>query len=108
MGWKWDFVPDTVWGLSVRPACDIHDWMWAHATDIAGMDAGNRVFLNNMLRIVEARGGWLRRFRRRRCYAYYLAVAKFGSHHFWRGKNPTNTEQEVPDGNPVRATPRSR
>ena len=26
--WKFDFIPDFIWGVSIKFACDIHDWMY--------------------------------------------------------------------------------
>ena len=86
--WKHDLIPDTVWGLSIAKACNIHDWMYEHGTELADKDKADRVFLNNMLRLVAegSRWGLLRFLRRRRCWKYYLAVSRFGGPAFWAGK----------------------
>lgn len=86
-------VPDTIWLLSVRPACKIHDFMYSVGETISDKDEADRVFLNNMLRLVEAAGGpeWLRRLRANRAHTYYLAVKTFGGPAFWSGKNEPGT-----------------
>ena len=88
-GWKVDLVPDTIYGLDVSPACNIHDWMYAAGQNVADKDAADRVMLNNMLRLIAAAAGpaWLGWLRRRRAQKYYLAVATFGGPAFWAGKN---------------------
>ncbi len=94
-GWKGKLVPDTVWGLSIREACNIHDWMYHEGETIAHKEEADRTFLNNMLRLIDRGAWWLRRARRNRAYAYYLAVAKFGGPAFWNEKNPQETEYNV-------------
>lgn len=88
-GWKVDIIPDTIWGLDIRPACDIHDWMYTAGETIADKDEADRVFLNNCLRLIDAAGGlWLvRALRRRRARVYYEAVRHFGGPAFWANKN---------------------
>ena len=88
-GWG-ALVPDTMWGLSVREAANIHDWMYAHGRPkVKDKDSADRVFLNNMIRIIDARTrvGVLRRLRYRRAHMYYKAVCRFGGPTYWRGKN---------------------
>lgn len=87
-GWKFDLIPDKVYGLSIAEACDIHDWMYHKGQSIEDKDKADRVFLNNMVRIVlgKSRFKFMRVLRRRRCYSYYLAVSKFGGPAFWNGK----------------------
>ena len=48
-------VPDTVWFLSIKPACKIHDWMFLVYNCRGGFDLSNEVFEDNMLRINQAR-----------------------------------------------------
>ena len=90
-GWKVDLVPDTIYGLDVSAACDIHDFMYTVGTDLQDKEEADRVLLNNILRLIEAGSGcWLmRRLRRNRARIYYEAVEHFGGPAFWSGKNPT-------------------
>ena len=92
-----DLVPDTLWGLRVTRACDIHDWMYRMGETIEDKNEADRTFLNNMLRLVDGRTkyGCLRWLRARRAYVYYQAVRAFGGPAFWSGKNPDGTERAV-------------
>jgi len=84
-----DFVPDTIWGLDISEACNIHDYCWhvAEPTWQAFHDA-NRLFLDNMLRLINrlTRWSWMRWLRRKRALKYYQAVEEFGRHIFWSGR----------------------
>ena len=52
----------------------------------------DRVFLNNMLRLIEDASGWLKCLRRRRALKYYEAVVVFGGPAYWAGKNAPSHE----------------
>jgi hypothetical protein len=88
-GWKGKLVPETIWGLNISAACDIHDWMYAAGATTEEKQEADRVFLNNLLRSIEAAGGWgwLQALRRRRAMVYYRAVKYFGGPAFWADKN---------------------
>jgi len=96
-GWKGFLVPETMWGLDIREACNIHDWMYLAGETIADKDEADRVFLNNLLRLIESgsRWEWLAALRRRRALKYYEAVRVFGGPAFWNGKNPPETMEEA-------------
>jgi len=96
-GWKANLVPETLWGLSVHEACDIHDWMYHLGETIEDKKEADRVFLNNMIRIIDVRTkwNWLRRLRLRRAKTYYLAVCWFGGPAFWAGKNQPGEERSM-------------
>lgn len=82
-------VPDTVYGLSISPCCDIHDYMYHVGTREVDRILADRVFLNNMTRLVRAKSKyqWLANLRLRRVSVYYEAVRKFGGPAFWDSKN---------------------
>jgi len=93
-GARFDYVPDTIYFLSIVEACNIHDFMYHIGETLEDKKLADRVFLNNMFRLIEARGGWLRFPRRRRALKYYNAVKYFGASAFWEGKNkPENMLQ---------------
>lgn len=87
---KFDFVPDNIWGLKIKPACDIHDWDYHIGKTIEDKNRGDRRFLNNCLRLIEAQTSWigkrLKPLRRRRALKYYEAVVYLGGPAFWDGK----------------------
>ncbi len=88
-GWKGELVPETIWGLPVTAACNIHDWMYVEGISIADKQKADRAFLNNLLRLIETAGGLalLRWLRRRGAHKYYEAVSHFGGPAFWDNKN---------------------
>ena len=90
-GWKGKLVPETMWGLDISAACDIHDWMYFHGKSEEDRLEADRVFLNNLFRLINAYGGWLAWLRRYRATTYYNAVRVFGAEPFWWGKNPPET-----------------
>ncbi len=87
-GWKGELIPDTVYGLSINSACQIHDWMYAEGQTDDDKTAADALFLTNLLALVAqaARATWwswlLAPFRRRRCLKYFEAVSAFGSSAF--------------------------
>lgn len=103
-GWFGDMlVPDTLWGLNIRPACSIHDFMWWVAAAlpleterVRYKEHSDRVFLNNMMRLIRAAGGprWLLWLRRRRAITYYNAVCYCGGPFFW-DDNEANSEDRL-------------
>jgi len=85
---KFDFVPDKIWGLSIEPACRVHDWMYLYGQTIADKDEADRVFMNNMLRLIHLRSAnkFIRYLRNKRALSYYQAVQSFGGPAFWAAK----------------------
>lgn len=81
------FVPNTLWGLSIEDACNIHDWMYSEGTTLEEKDLADRVFLNNMIRIIDEKSSpLLRGLRRFRAKNYYRVVKYFGGPAFWADK----------------------
>lgn len=87
-------IPDSMYGLRVTEACNIHDFMYLIGRTEADREEADRVFLNNLLRIIEASGGWgvIKFLRRQRALKYYRAVRWFGGPFYWSGKNQAGTE----------------
>lgn len=74
------FVPDTVYGMSIRAACAVHDLDYTIGKDKEKSD--NR-FLSNMRKIINRSKFYIiKLLRQRRILKYYLAVAKFGDGSF--------------------------
>ena len=82
-------VPETIYGLRVSPACSIHDFMYSVGETIADKDEADRVFLNNMIRLIEDRKKFrvLVVLRLKRAFKYYEFVKHFGGPFYWVGKN---------------------
>ena len=87
-GAKFDFVPDTIYGLWVGPVCNIHDVDYHFETTIEDKMMTDRRMLNNNLRLIELRSNRIMKHpRRRRALTYWSAVNDFGGPAFWAGKN---------------------
>lgn len=84
---KFDFVPDTIWGLKITEVCNIHDYMYHYGRSLEDKEEADRVMLNNSLRLIEAQSNrFMKPLRRRRALKYYEAVTSFGAPAFWQGK----------------------
>jgi hypothetical protein len=86
-----------MYGLSITEAANIHDYMYYVGMTLEDKREADRVFLNNMIRIIEANSKfWVLEFlRKRRAKKYYLAVDWFGGPAFWSGKNDINEGEVV-------------
>ena len=81
-------VPEKILFLSVTPACSIHDYMFAVGETLEDFNEANRVFHNNMYRLIEEGKWYLKFWRRRIADGYFEAVqSPIGSMLYWKGKN---------------------
>ena len=81
-----DFVPDTIYGLKICEACNIHDYDYFIGKTITDKHKADIRFLGNMMVLVNRGTIWLRFFRRRRVLMYYESVRELGDKAFWAGK----------------------
>jgi len=76
-------VPDTIYGLSIKPACQVHDWDYRFGEGHSEEERkkADKRFLTNMLQIINEHGGnfAIKSLRRRRAKTYYSAVRWFGA-----------------------------
>ncbi len=84
---KFDFVPDTIYGLCINPACNPHDWEYHHGKVLADKIRADSLFYTNILRLIKSYGGPLQWLRERRALKYYLAVKHLGESAFFEGKD---------------------
>jgi hypothetical protein len=82
-------IPDSLAGLSIRECCDIHDWMYTFGKTNADKEEADRVFLNNMVRLIDDNHTVepVMAVRRQHAMIYYSVVRDFGGPAFWKGKN---------------------
>jgi len=78
------FVPDTMWGESIFLACRIHDWMYHTGTTLEDKRVADKVFLWNMVVLIDD-GEFLDNARLRRVMTYYQAVSFGGNDCFNNG-----------------------
>lgn len=93
-GWKHSFLSNYLLGLNISAACDIHDWMYEFGTTEAERDEADRIFRNNMLRMIAHAGGGilLQGLRRLKALHYYRLVHNYGAIFYWCDKNETSNE----------------
>ena len=90
-------IPDRLWGLSIRPCCSVHDFMYRVGETEDDRSEADDVFVNNALRLILAgtSNKFLLRLRLRRARTYYQLCRWFGGPAFWSGKNLPSEEREV-------------
>ncbi len=79
-------VPDTIYFLSIKDACKIHDWMYTWGVTREDKEEADEFFRINMKYIIENYGkkwSWLTYLRRRRANTYYLMVSEGGDKSFF-------------------------
>ena len=67
-------VPDTVYGLSIKPACAIHDWEYSRGLTFKDKCDADENFLVNMFRLICRGSKWLLVVRGWRIMSYCLGV----------------------------------
>ena len=79
-----DFVPDTIFGLSIRRACCIHDDRYERGGVEQDRTFADREFLENMLTIIGNYKKWYypHWFARHRAMTYFDAVRRYGGKSF--------------------------
>jgi len=88
-------VPNTMWGLNIKPCCQIHDWMFAEGKTYADFLFANAIFIMNLtITIVSFGNKWLAPIRLARATKYFLAVQTLGQDAFWIDKNK-NDEMKI-------------
>jgi len=82
--------PAFCWGVSLRPAADIHDFDYVLGQSEKDRVAADKRFGRNMMTLVRAHTAWwnlpLRLLRLHRTKQCYLAVRWGGQAAFWAGK----------------------
>lgn len=79
--WAAWMVPNSIWGVCILAACNIHDWSYAHSTGKARADL---MLLCNLLILCSSGGKLLFPLRALRCLTYYLAVMIWGRRFYGR------------------------
>lgn len=80
-------VPDTMWGLSITRACDIHDWMYYTGKTKADKLFADAIFRMNVSIIIDANSNIVTSMLRHgRASKYYTAVVEWGDNAFWVNK----------------------
>jgi hypothetical protein len=81
--WGDYFVPDTLWGLSIKLACEIHDYMYHVGKTAEDKFRADSMFLQNMIALIWRGSNWFTfPLRVLRAAKYYVAVARYGDNAF--------------------------
>ena len=79
-------VPSTMYGLDLTKVFDIHDFDYYMGENEEDKRAADNRMLINSMRMINNKGGWLRKLRRYRATTYYSAVADYGKKAFYAEK----------------------
>ena len=80
---SWIRPPSKLLGTEILPACNIHDWMYDTGKTIDDKNKADRVFLNNMLRLINRDRKWWSILQYMLANKYYQSVCLFGGPAFW-------------------------
>ncbi len=77
-------VPDSILGISLTPACDIHDYTYTNPQSMEKRKLADDLFLENMRRLLnqDLKSPALKFFGLAGIQFYYLAVRLFGGFYF--------------------------
>ena len=81
---RFDYVPDTIFGLSIKMACCIHDDRYERGGTKDDKYKADNEFLSNMLSIINSYEKWFypHWLARHRAMTYYDAVVRYGAGSF--------------------------
>ena len=81
-------VPDTMWGLLIIMACQIHDWMFHEGKTYGDFLFANAIFIFNLTMIIIARSAnwFMITLRLGRASKYFYAVMIKGEKAYWVDK----------------------
>lgn len=87
-GWKNKVIPDNLYGISIKGACNRHDWEYTVGETKEEKDRADSIFLQNMERIIDRKSltWFMRALRVRAANGYYEAVSHLGDEFFWKNK----------------------
>jgi hypothetical protein len=92
-GWSAKLIPNTIYGLDIKECCKYHDFLYSATNkSFALKQQADRIFLNNLIRKINADTKWwrnnffIKKLMRSRAYKYYKAVDMFGASAYWDGK----------------------
>ncbi len=86
-GAKFDFIPDTIYGLPIKQACFVHDFEYHKGSTLEDKYRADFRFLCNMIAIINTESVWgLKWIRRQRALVYYNSVCDLGYRAYWHGK----------------------
>ena len=88
-------VPDTMYGLCVTLACNIHDWMFKEGKTLGDFFFANAIFIMNLAVLIVSQSKWLAPFRLARATEYFIAVQTLGEDSYWVEGKTKNTDMSI-------------
>lgn len=84
-GWKYDLVPDKIYGADISLACNRHDYRYHIGRTAADKRAADKAFFMEIMTILVAELGWSFALLKGSGVAasYYIAVSLFGGDAFY-------------------------
>ena len=84
-------IPNTMYGLCIKEACQKHDWMYYVGKTLADKLFADAIFRMNISIIISAKSNWIMSpLRESRASKYYIAVEEWGDSAFWVDKKKNN------------------
>lgn len=87
------FIPNTIWGLDITPASDLHDVGYSYPNFFATKDDALKYkalidlyFYKNMKSLIDTHSIFLNKIRMIRAHTYFETVHLFGEECFMEGK----------------------
>ena len=97
-GWKGKIVPETIYGINVTKACNIHDYDYFYGVSKEDKVIADQRFKRNLQYLIRKgtviSDKWYKKhfdlmllqLKLVRCNTYYFAVKRLGHDAFWEGK----------------------
>jgi len=84
-------VPNTIYFLCVREACQIHDYMYHVGVTKADKLFADAMFRQNLTILISKNSNWFTSILRQgRASKYYIAVSQWGESAYWENKQYNN------------------
>jgi len=87
-------IPNTIWGLNITPASDIHDFDYTEPREFDSKEdalrhkaEADKAFYRNVRKLIDRKGGWCKYGRRVRAWTYYRVLRACGKESFLAGKD---------------------
>jgi len=82
-------VPNTMWGLNIKKACTLHDWMQYKGKTYGDFIFSNVMFFYNLTAIIYNNSKWFTLFfRMERALKYFIGVmSSIGQENYWKTRH---------------------
>lgn len=89
-------APDTMYGLDIGEACNIHDFMYGEGVTSRDKVIADEIFEHNLRAIIDSESYWfMKPLRYIRAKEYFAIVKHFGSDAYWRDKVEGEYDEKI-------------